>query len=344
MLPTGPGASSSSCAAGVERLDGMTERAPRIGLVLGAGGVTGGAFHAGVLSALDVALGWDPRRATILVGTSAGSIAATTLRAGLSAADMLARAEDRPLTPEGARLMRSVGPSRRSPPLRAAGRGRGPGEIAAVLTRVASRPFSAPPWAMLSSLIPEGQVSTAMISDVIAGLFPNDWPKDPLWLCAVRQNDGRRFVFGKQGLQPPLPDVVAASCAIPGFFSPVVIEDEAFVDGGAHSPTNADVLAGEELDLVIVSSPMSMTGRRVYQSTGSVVRRWSRALLDAEALRLRRHGVPVIAFQPTPDDVEVMGANAMDPARRGPVARHVHESTLRRLARADTRARLSVLG
>lgn len=322
----------------------MTQGLPRIGLVLGAGGVTGGAFHAGVLSALHAGLGWDPRNATIMVGTSAGSIAATSLRGGLAAADLLARAEGRPLSPEGARLMLNVGPPRRPPPLRPAMRGRGPADVAAVLTRFATRPFSAPPWAVLSSLIPEGQVSTSMISDTIAGLFPHDWPEAPLWLCAVRQGDGRRFAFGKHPPLPPLPDVVAASCAIPGFFSPVTIGGEMFVDGGVHSPTNADVLVGEELDLVIVSSPMSMTGQLVSRSAGSIMRRWSRALLDAETLRLRRRGVRVMAFQPTPEDVDVMGRNAMDPARRGPVARQVHESTLRRLARADVLERLSMLG
>ena len=322
----------------------MTDRAPRIGLVLGAGGVTGGAFHAGVLSALHADTGWDPRASTVMVGTSAGAIAATSLRAGLSAADLLARAEDRPLSADGARLMRNVGTPIRTPPLRAAVRGWRPAEIATVLARAATRPFAVAPWALLSSLIPDGQVSTAMISDTIAGLFPHDWPAQPLWLCAVRQSDGRRFAFGKQTPRPPLPDAVAASCAIPGFFSPVMINDEAFVDGGIHSPTNADVLGDEELDLVIVSSPMSMTGRRVSRSDASMIRRWSGALLDTEALRLRRRGIPVVAFQPTAEDVEVMGVNAMDPTRRGPVARHVHESTLRRLSRADTRSRLAVLG
>jgi NTE family protein len=297
-----------------------------------------------VLSALVASLAWDPRTATIMVGTSAGSITATSLRAGLSAADLLARSEDRPLSPEGTRLMRNVGPPRRLPPLQPATRSRRSAEIADVLTRFATRPFAAPPWALLSSLIPDGQVSTATISDAIAGMFPDDWPTAPLWLCAVRQSDGRRFAFGKHEPYPPLPDAVAASCAIPGFFSPVTIEGDAYVDGGAHSPTNADVLIGEDLDLVLVSSPMSMTGQRVYRSAGSVVRRWSGALLDAEVLRLRRRGVPVVAFQPTASDVEVMGPNAMDPTRRGPVARQIHESTLRRLARADTRARLTVLG
>ncbi len=322
----------------------MTDPPRRIGLVLGAGGVTGGAFHAGVLSALHVATGWDPRMAAIMVGTSAGSITAASLRAGLSADDLLARAEDHPLSPEGAELMSAVGPARRAPPLRAATRGARPAEIAAVLTQFATRPFGAPPWALLSSLIPDGQVSTSMISDSVAGLFPRDWPATPLWLCAVRQADGRRFVFGKHEPRPSLPDAAAASCAIPGFFRPVTIGDEAFVDGGAHSPTNADVLVGEELDLVIISSPMSMTGQRLARSTRSVVRQWSRALVDAESLRLRRRGVAVIAFHPTAEDVEVMGPDAMDATRRGKVARQIHESTLRRLARADTRSSLSALG
>ena len=166
----------------------MSERPPRIGLVLGAGGVTGGAFHAGVLSAIHAGIGWDPRQAAIIVGTSAGSVAAASLRAGLSAADLLARSEDAPLSPEGTRLMSVVGPPHRPPSLRPAVRGRRPAEVAAVLSRVATRPFAATPWALLSSLIPEGQMSTAMISDTIAGLFPDEWPDDPLWVCAVRQS------------------------------------------------------------------------------------------------------------------------------------------------------------
>jgi predicted acylesterase/phospholipase RssA len=46
----------------------------RIAVVLGAGGTVGHAFHAGVLAALSSELGWDARRADLLVGTSAGSI------------------------------------------------------------------------------------------------------------------------------------------------------------------------------------------------------------------------------------------------------------------------------
>ena len=43
-----------------------------VGLVLGAGGLVGHAYHAGVLRALSDH-GWDARSAAVVVGTSAGS-------------------------------------------------------------------------------------------------------------------------------------------------------------------------------------------------------------------------------------------------------------------------------
>src|SRR5690348_3959752 len=63
----------------------------RIALVLGAGGPVGHAFHAGALSALEHALGWDARSADLVVGTSAGAQVGGLLRAGLHGADLSAR-------------------------------------------------------------------------------------------------------------------------------------------------------------------------------------------------------------------------------------------------------------
>src|SRR5450755_962070 len=102
--------------ADASRADASRAGAPRVGLVLGAGGVAGGAFHAGVLAAIAEATGWDPRRATVVVGTSAGSITGASLIAGLSAGDLLARSEGRPMSAAGTRLMAGVGPPRRPPP------------------------------------------------------------------------------------------------------------------------------------------------------------------------------------------------------------------------------------
>ena len=80
----------------------------RVGLALGAGGIAGGSWHAGVLAALAEATGWDPRTAELMVGTSAGSVTAATLRAGLSSADLYASTVDRRLSAEGAAVLRRV--------------------------------------------------------------------------------------------------------------------------------------------------------------------------------------------------------------------------------------------
>src|SRR6478672_10946248 len=75
-------------------------RVPRVGLVLGAGGAVGHAFHAGVLAAIAEATGWDARKAEIVVGTSAGSGLGAFLRAGLAPRDLAARAMGQPLSAE----------------------------------------------------------------------------------------------------------------------------------------------------------------------------------------------------------------------------------------------------
>src|SRR5450755_282721 len=148
--------------ADASRADASRAGAPRVGLVLGAGGVAGGAFHAGVLAAIAEATGWDPRRATVVVGTSAGSITGASLVAGLSAADLLARSEGRPMSAAGTRLMAGVGPPRTPPPLRS-GRPRRPADIAARLARAAARPLEARPLALAAGLMPEGSVGTELI-------------------------------------------------------------------------------------------------------------------------------------------------------------------------------------
>ncbi|HEX2851178.1 MAG TPA: patatin-like phospholipase family protein [Acidimicrobiales bacterium] len=318
--------------------------AARIGLVLGAGGVTGGAFHAGVLAALHEATGWDARDAELVVGTSAGSLTAASLRAGLSPDDLLARNEGRPLSPAGARILRAAAPPAWTdlrPRTAASGGRRGP-QAAGMLAELARRPWRARPGTVAAALLPRGRLPIADLTTAFDPVFGGRWPRHALWVCAVRLTDGGRVVFGRDA-KAPVPRAVAASCAIPGFFEPVEIDGVDHVDGGVHSPTNLDVVAGLGLDLVIVSSPMSLSGRGLFPTADVPLRRACRAYLDREALAVRRRGTHVIAFQPTLEDARVMGANAMDPRRREATAGQVRESTLRRLARADTRRRLAPL-
>jgi NTE family protein len=170
----------------------------------------------------------------------------------------------------------------------------------------------------------------------VRAVVGDHWPAAPLWINAVRLADGVRVTFGRAGAPPADPaTAVRASCAIPGFFAPVAFGGAEYVDGGIHSPTNADVLRGAGVDVVVVSSPMSVDRSALRRpSPAHALRVLHRTSLQREVLSLRRAGIrDVFTLQPGPDDLAHMGgtANAMDPARREAVARQARETTLRRL-------------
>jgi NTE family protein len=144
------------------------------------------------------------------------------------------------------------------------------------------------------------------------------WPDQPMWICAVSLSSGRRVVFGRD-VQASVPDAVAASCALPGYFKPVTVGDERFVDGGAWSLLNLDLLAGLGLDLVVVSAPLSTTDW-IAIDPGNALRVPARVQLEREAAHVRRSGTPVLVFQPDARLRRVMGIDAMDARQRPPVA------------------------
>jgi NTE family protein len=314
---------------------------PRVGLVLGAGGAVGHAYHSGVLAALEEATGWDPRQAEILIGTSAGSIVAALLRAGLSAPDLARGSLREELSKAGRELMARAGRRTRleTPGLQHADVSRGPAAAGLLL-----RPWRIRPGVLAAALLPAGTVSTEGVAAIVRGIYGTAWPERPTWICATRLDDGRQVAFGRAGSPPAsLADAVAASCAIPAYFRPVVIGGKRYVDGGAHSVTNAELLAGLGLDLVIVSCPMGATRDSVAVGLDLPVRAGVRARLSQEIAAVRRSGTPVLTFQPTRPERDAMGSNPMDP-RVGPaVTRAARQSTLARLAADDVRERVAAL-
>jgi NTE family protein len=323
-----------------------TATVPGIGLVLGAGGVVGHAFHAGVLAAVTEATGWDPREADVIVGTSAGSVVGALLRGGASAPDLLARASGEPVSEAGRRLIAraDAAQSHLSPIPTRPERARIPVMSApGALVRAARKPWATRPGALAAAMLPEGRIPTELVAAGLRPLFTG-WPDEPLWINAVQLDTGTRITFGRDTFSAvDVADAVAASCAIPAFFAPVVIDGVRYVDGGVHSPTNADLLAGLGLDLVIVSSPMSIAGNGLRVAADQPARRFARFALGREVARVRRQGTPVLTFQPTTSDIAVMGFNAMDESRRAPVARGTYESALERIARADAGERTAIL-
>ena len=79
-----------------------------IGLVLSAGGFSGAAHHSGVLDALNSVTGWDSRLSDVIVGTSAGSLIAVSLRAGISPPDLACYYTGNPMSSEGKEIIDRV--------------------------------------------------------------------------------------------------------------------------------------------------------------------------------------------------------------------------------------------
>lgn len=326
------------------RPDLSFRRPIRIGLVLGAGGVVGQAYHAGVLAALENDFGFDPRAVDAVVGTSAGSITATLLRLGVSAADLAAWTVKAPLSGDGTWLRRMAdAPLPELDPLRPLHLLRRPPRLPGLhmLRRAVVRPWQFRPMAAALTLLAPGRHDIVAQLAALTDLDTTPWPEDDLWICTVRRRDGRRVVFGRPGApQAPLHLAVAASCAVPGYFAPVTIGAHSYVDGGAHSPTNAAILRGRGLDLVIVVSPMSgPPGRRPDLYAAS--RRHAARLLTRERRALEAAGTRTLVFAPGVREQQVIGDDMMSGSGLDEVIQQAFIGTGRQAADPQVRSVLS---
>lgn len=284
----------------------------RIGLVLGAGGTVGQAYQAGVLAALEHDLGWDPRTADVIVGTSAGSVTGTLLRLGVPAHDLASWAVQEPLSVDGARVQAVLGGDHPEFPAFTARHFLRPWRLPSpqLIARVARRPWAFRPSAAAMTLAPTGRVNLIDHAEGLKNMGTDSWPSG-LWICAARRKDGGRTVFGRSGSPTAtVPEAVAASCAIPGFFSPVLVDGVEYFDGGVHSPTNADVLRDGDLDLVIVISPMSSAGG-LARTPDALLRLSAHRRLEREVRQLRGRGVTVVRIEPAAQSLAAMGVNMM---------------------------------
>ncbi|MFJ8112701.1 patatin-like phospholipase family protein [Streptomyces sp. NPDC096132] len=291
-----------------------TRTTPSRGLVLGCGGTLGAAWTVGALHSLQQALGWDPRQAEVLVGTSAGAELAALLGAGIGVDDLLAAQ----LAKEGARadLVRHFAtPPRAIPPRPALFPG------SPRLTRLALG-RTVPAVAGLSGLLPHGRGDAGRLAALADVLAPaGGWvAHSATWLVATDFDTGRRTVFGHPDTPPvALRDALRASWAVPGWFPPVRIDGRRYADGGILSTASADLLVPQGLDEVYVLAPMSSVSpgpRRGLGRAEALLRRVMTRTLDAECAALRATGTRVVRIEPTATDLDVMGGNFMDPRRR----------------------------
>ncbi len=322
--------------------EAATPKRPTIGLVLGAGGVVGQAYQAGVLAGLEVEAGWDARDSDLIVGTSAGSVTGAALRVGVSATDLAASATGAPPSEQGAALLAQILPddgALPAPSMASLFRPWRP-PSAALVQRVVRRPLAFRPEVAAATLLPRGTVDIRHRARGLHALIGDRWP-DQLWICAARRADGGRVVFGRDGSPATtLASAVLASCAIPGYFSPVEIEGKEYFDGGVHSVTNADVVRHSGLTVAIVISSMSASHGHSAGADGFL--RWSiHRRLDREVARLEAAGTLVIRLEPGPATRRAMGLRAMAEDRTQRVVEAAYDETIRRAASNPIFAALS---
>ncbi len=283
-------------------------------LVLGGGGVLGEAWMLAVLVGMQEESGFDPREADAFVGTSAGSIVAAVLAAGIDPRSRLGRMPEQPAVDDD-----SPGPGNG---------GRVPGRLTRLAlqgARGAAAPFAAaglrttaPGGALfrrtLLSMAPTGRRSLRGLGEHL-DREGGRWD-GRLQVSAVDLGTGKRVMFGAPGApEASVGQAVEASCAIPGVFEPVKIGGREYVDGGAWSPTNLDAAPVERGGRVLCLNPTGSLRGALAGSLGIV----SRSAATVEAMALERRGVRVKIVAPDAKSVEAFGGNLMNPRPRAAV-------------------------
>ena len=258
---------------------------PRVhtALVLGGGGITGIAWMLGILKGLRDA-GVDLTGATTVVGTSAGSVVGAQVTSGHDLDVLYA--------------------GQLEPPDHEIGAGLGVRELAAmaVPALLPGSPRTRRRRVGQAALKAHPGGAEQRIEVIRSRIQVDRWPDRDLRITAVDADTGRFTVFDKDG-PADIVHAVAASCAVPVVWPPVLVEGTPYIDGGVRSPANADLAS--DADAVVVLAPIA----RGLSRAGSP---------EAQVRRLSRRSTLVT---PDKDALRDFGRNVLDPAKRADAAR-----------------------
>jgi NTE family protein len=280
-------------------------------LVLGAGGTVGAAWMGGVLAGIAAETGIDFAACEQIVGTSAGSIVA---------ADLLAGVEPRTRGPAGAgapdesdeeTALLVGGVSAHDAGDNGDGRPRGRasrlganiasaagGSLAPVALSLGRAPGALVRAAALSRI----ETPHATLDDLGARIAGHRlrWG-GRLRVACVDRARGRRVVFGAPGAPTAtVAEAVQASCSVPGVYRAVRIGEDDYVDGAVWSPTNMDAAPALRETHVLCLAPMAaQLGTRERHPA---VRAATSTALRLETLALQRRGAVVRVVLPEQAD------------------------------------------
>jgi NTE family protein len=265
-------------------------------LVLGGGGPVGIAWESGLLAGLAES-GADVSTADFILGTSAGSFVGAQLALGKSPAEIAA--------PD---LAGSVSAPAVSGP---------PPDMTTLITKMLETASGKRPAEEVRAEIGEWALNSSTMSeeDFIARFAPtlevsDLWPPKPFACTAVDAADGS-FVLWNLEAGIDLKHAVASSCAVPGIYPPVSFGGHRYIDGGMRSATNADLVKGYDVVLIV-----AVNLRLIPSFIADVFRK----RFEGELQILRDAGCRAEVISPDRESSDAFGTNLMDPSRRQPSA------------------------
>jgi NTE family protein len=330
----------------------------RVALVLGGGGITGAAYHLGVLNAMNAM----SERASVndfdlYVGTSAGSVLAACLANGITPEDLVLANLGHPTATISGIGADEVMRLDRIGLLRALIRW--PRGVLGALRRYVGHPFTTSIIDGLGALaegLPPALYTTDGTEQWLRTLLTapgcsNDFPRTrhKLLITATDLDSAQRVVFGAdEGPDATISEAAAASTSIPLLYTPRHIGNRTYVDGALRSTTNIDVAIGHGAKLVICVNPLvpyihdirhlvpSATGlpsRHIYEKGFPHIAAQSFRIMAqaqvAKELEVTSHAHPdvdIILIEPRADDEHLFVFNLMDYASRERIARHAFET------------------
>ena len=351
----------------------------RRGLCLCGGGATGAAYQVGVLAALEAMIpGFRTSDFEVIVGTSAGSLVGALLAAGVPATRLyhsitteddffrIQRSDvyQLDLRETAWKLMRI-------------------GRVAARLGRQWATDPSGD-WrglalGDLSAALPDGLFSMTgyvqFIDRFLAqhGLARTFSQLPGNLLVPVNNLDtGHRDVFGKgHRTDATIPEAIAASSAIPLFFSPVRIRGRDYIDGGSGRVAHVDLAQQAGMSHVLVINPIVPWNleRRLLERRGDdadiegatlnrirsrgMVAIWNQSFRMSNAVKLHmglrrlradRPDMALALLEPDEKDDTLFVTNPMDTDARARIARVAFDATVARLREGGEAVRAVCLG
>jgi len=215
-------------------------------LILGSGGILGAVWQIGTLMRLEKEGKFDLNLFDLRIGTSAGALALMAVDGQLSLEDLdkimlgekVVRNDEELSLPH---ITLSKEYSKSSNPM----------FLLNALKYLQLPRFNN----VLSSIIPEGTTDLTPLGQFVTKIHP-DWSNKPTYVIASNLDTGQRVVFNNLS-QISTGHAVMASCAAPGMFKPVEINNTRYIDGRVHSSINYDLAVKAKPKEILIITPSS---------------------------------------------------------------------------------------